>query len=445
MWKARSGDVRKWTWVILGVALPLVAIPASAVAADEVILTDLIVDGSTCIGFDCVNGESFGFDTLRLKENNLRIRFYDTSSTASFPSNDWQLTANETTNGGKEKFSIDDLDSGRTPFTIEANAPNHSLYVNRYGRVGLGTNNPSYELHVKDGDSPGLRLQQDGSSGWVAQTWDVVGNETNFFVRDATYGSKLVFRIAPDSDSNSLTIRDGKVGLGTWAPATQLHVHKAHESGVAESLARFSVSDDSTAMLEIKNYSSGDGIFRPYIEATGQGNHIALTTQASIGNDGGTHPAMIFDCRIAGSGGGPTGQLSTRPLAEFRNNQSTRWTLDNAGNVTATSFVPTSSRELKKDIADLDADKAAAALDELNPVEFVFKGDPDEPHVGFIAEDVPELVATNDRRGVSSMDVVAVVTKVVKEQQRTIDRQNAMIAELAEEIQALKREMASQR
>ena len=50
---------------------------AAPALADQVILDDLIVDGSACIGFDCVNGESFGFDTLRLKENNLRIKFQD--------------------------------------------------------------------------------------------------------------------------------------------------------------------------------------------------------------------------------------------------------------------------------------------------------------------------------------------------------------------------------
>jgi hypothetical protein len=61
------------------------------VAKDQVILDDLIVDGSLCVGMDCVNGESFGFDTIRLKENNLRIKFQDTSSTASFPNRDWQI------------------------------------------------------------------------------------------------------------------------------------------------------------------------------------------------------------------------------------------------------------------------------------------------------------------------------------------------------------------
>jgi hypothetical protein len=96
---------------------------------DFVINDDLIVDGSACIGFDCVNGESFGFDTLRLKENNLRIKFDDTSVAASYPRNDWQLTANDSANGGASKFSIDDISGNRTPFTVEANARSHSLYV----------------------------------------------------------------------------------------------------------------------------------------------------------------------------------------------------------------------------------------------------------------------------------------------------------------------------
>ena len=64
-----------------------------AVAKDQVILDDLIVDGSLCVGLDCVNGESFGFDSIRLKENNLRIKVQDTSATASFPTRDWQITA----------------------------------------------------------------------------------------------------------------------------------------------------------------------------------------------------------------------------------------------------------------------------------------------------------------------------------------------------------------
>lgn len=151
---------------------------------DQVILDDLIVDGSACIGFDCVDGESFGFDTLRLKENNLGIKFQDTSSTSSFASNDWQITANDSANGGLNKFSIDDIDGGRTPFTLEAGAPSHSLYVDDGGRVGFGTSTPVVDLHAKSGNTPTLRLDQDGSSGFTPQAWDVAGAVSG---RSSTY------------------------------------------------------------------------------------------------------------------------------------------------------------------------------------------------------------------------------------------------------------------
>jgi hypothetical protein len=201
------------------------AIEGALATNDFVILDDLIVDGSACIGFDCVNGESFGFDTIRLKENNLRIKFQDTSSSASFPTNDWQLTANDSANGGVNHFSVDDIDGGRTPFRIEAGAPSWSLYVEDYGRVGLGTSTPVVELHIADSDTPSVRLQQDSSGGWSPQTWDVAGNESNFFIRDATNGSRLPFRIQPSAPSSSLFIAsDGDVGLGTSSPAAALAI-----------------------------------------------------------------------------------------------------------------------------------------------------------------------------------------------------------------------------
>ncbi|MFL6278886.1 MAG: hypothetical protein ACJ731_02135, partial [Vicinamibacterales bacterium] len=74
---------------------------------DQVIPDDLIVQGSTCTGFDCVNNESFGFDTLRLKENNLRIHFDDTSSSAGYPANDWRIIANDSASGGANYLAFE--------------------------------------------------------------------------------------------------------------------------------------------------------------------------------------------------------------------------------------------------------------------------------------------------------------------------------------------------
>ena len=52
----------KKTVKLSAISLALLSTYASA---DQQILDDLIVDGSICVSLDCVNGESFGFDTLR--------------------------------------------------------------------------------------------------------------------------------------------------------------------------------------------------------------------------------------------------------------------------------------------------------------------------------------------------------------------------------------------
>lgn len=234
---------------------------ASPAAADFVINDDLIVDGSACIGFDCVNGESFGFDTIRIKENNLRIKALDTSNSASFPTNDWQITFNDSSNGGAEKFSIDDITGGRTPFTIEASAPSHSLYVDSSGRLGLGTNNPVVELHVVDGDTPTLRLEQNGSSGFTPQTWDLAGNETNFFIRDVTNGSQLPFRVRPDAPTSSIDVAaDGDVGLGTSSPDASLHVRRT-DGSAAILVTEESGTTAQRTLLKLENNGQSRMVF----------------------------------------------------------------------------------------------------------------------------------------------------------------------------------------
>jgi hypothetical protein len=119
------------------------------------------------------------------------------------------------------------------PFRIEAGAPANSLYVEDYGRVGLGTSVPVVELHIADGDTPTVRLDQDGSSGWAAQSWDVAGNESNFFIRDVTNGSKLPFRIQPNTPSSTLNLKStGNVGIGTWSPAVPLEIETTGKNSV---------------------------------------------------------------------------------------------------------------------------------------------------------------------------------------------------------------------
>ena len=89
-----------------------------------------------------------------------------------------------------------------------------------------------------------------------------------------------------------------------------------------------------------------------------------------------------------------------------------------------------SSRTLKDQIAELPIEQAKDAFARLNPVTYVYKADPTERHAGFIAEDVPDLVATPDRQSLAPMDIVAVLTKVAQEQAATIVDLRARLARL---------------
>jgi hypothetical protein len=86
-------------------ALTLSILPlflATITQADTVYETDVIVIGGTCVGMDCVNGEVFSSDSLKLKENNTRISFGLPDQPGNF-----RLVANNGANGGENRFSID--------------------------------------------------------------------------------------------------------------------------------------------------------------------------------------------------------------------------------------------------------------------------------------------------------------------------------------------------
>ncbi len=198
---------------------------------DQVIPDDLIVQGSACVGLDCVNNEVFGFDTIRMKENNTRIQFEDTSSAAGFPTNNWQIRANSSSSGGDSFLGFVDQgasgnsETGTIVFLVNAGAPANSLKVSSTGKVGLRTATPVLDLHINTGDTPAMRLEQNSGGGFTAQTWDVAGNEANFFIRDVTGGSRLPLRIRPGAPTSSIDIAaDGKIGMGIASPVTFLHL-----------------------------------------------------------------------------------------------------------------------------------------------------------------------------------------------------------------------------
>lgn len=347
---------------IKGLALSTSALVLSAGAgfAAQVFTTDLIVEGSACVGIDCVASESFGFDTLRLKENNLRIHFEDTSSSGSFPSNDWRIIINDSGNGGANFFAVQDATSNRTPFKIEANAPANSLYVEDDGDVGIKTASPVVDLHIVEGNTPTLRLEQDGSDGFSPQTFDVAANEVNFFVRDVTNGSKLPFRIRPGAPDSAIDIAaDGDIGIGTESPTADLHIRTA---------------DGTSTVLTLDNDSAG-------IEAEWD-----LVVRAADGQ------FAINDDRVAGAEFIFSGPNATVPGLAIRGGLTATAaiegdTLTCTGTANACVF-ETSDLRMKSNVRDLE--NAAEVVRKLRPISWQTDGT--AINTGFGAQDVEAVM-----------------------------------------------------
>ncbi len=201
---------------------------------DQVINDNLIVTGGTCLGFDCASPEVFQFDTLRLKENNARLTFIDTSdSSSNFPAGDWQLRANDSSPGGADHFSLDwlgvDAANGTfpetTPFRVDGSAPSNALRISSTGQIGLNTAAPLRDLHLAVGNTPTHRFEQTGEDGFTPQIWDIGANEANFFIRDVSTNDQLPFRVRPGAPTSSIDVNaSGNVGIGTGSPSARLHV-----------------------------------------------------------------------------------------------------------------------------------------------------------------------------------------------------------------------------
>lgn len=359
--------------------------PGKVAVNDQVIPDDLIVQGSICAGFDCVNNESFGFDTIRMKENNLRIKAEDTS-TGTFPTNDWQLTFNDSASGGASKFSVEDITGAKVPMTITGGAATNSIFVDSTGRVGFRTSTPVLDLHVSTSNTPAIRLEQTNAGGFTAQTWDIAGNEANFFVRDVTSGSRLPFRIRPGAPTSSVDISaDGDVGIGTASPNKKLHIHDStdNQAFVLTGTATGTTATDGILFSAVGTLDAQLWNFENGFTRFGTNNTERMRITAA-GNVGIGCDAPASDLVIA------SGTGCTTPSSSI-----------NAGSA---QFTVASSRTFKENITPVQVPNILDRIAKVDVFQYDFKEGPKD-RLGLIAEDFHQVFQRGDEKYIDGSEV----------------------------------------
>jgi hypothetical protein len=396
----------------------------SSLMFDQVIPDDLIVQGSACVGLDCVNNESFGFDTIRLKENNTRIKFDDTSVSAGFPANDWQLTANDSASGGASKFSIEDITGSKVPFTIRAGAATNSIFVDSTGRLGLRTSTPVLDIHAATSNTPALRLEQNNSGGFTAQTWDIGANEANFFVRDVTGGSRLPFRIRPGAPTSSVDISaDGSVGIGTASPNFQLDVTKNQNATTSIGVNNSDTNASSRSQVSLTSGSVTGRLLTINNDAL----YLGTTTSNGVNLQSAGLNALSIDTsqRVGIGTSAPSDTLSVNGTAS------------KPGGGTWAVFSDERLKNIKGNFRS-----GLKAVMQLTPIRYEYLKNnalgikSDGEHIGFGAQSlqkvIPEAVTMNSEGYlmVNSDPIIWTMLNAIKEQQKEIEQLKGQIKKL---------------
>lgn len=297
------------------------------------------------------------------------------------------------------------LDSAQNGFSF-LNKGVPALVIDSTGTVGIGTSTPTKKLDVigyiramiqAQGDSSGISL---GASHSEAP-------QITFHASDSSERYVIKANLQQNTHSDTLSVDtarapgalavtgDGRVGIGTMSPGAALTVTKASNGW-----------DNGVRLLD------QDG--------TNEWNlHSDTNGYFMIGRSG-------LDAFRIGSTGN-IGISTTTPT----------YRLDVNGTIRGYGITDASSRQYKDHIRTLEADDALKALTALRPTRYHYKQDNTEERLGFIAEEVPELLSMKDRQGVSSMDVVAVLTKVVQVQQTQLEEQRKQLETLRKEMHAL--------
>ena len=318
--------------------------------------------------------------------------------------------------------------------------------------IGTGTNSPAAQLDVS-GKTKTTDLEVTGT----CQGDTVEGKKLNLKLDLADENPVGTIKATEDDPGNlkflefstqnsdtHFSFSNGNVGIGTGTntPTAQLDVNgNSRETalkvtGTTTLIGKVGVEGIIGNPLQI-DFQQGDSLSTlsriGSLEAhktIESGVSTTELTLAALNSDlnGSSHLKLEADeISVTGSNINITGNFS------FHNHQLT---------VTEDGVWTSSSREFKENIAAISPQEVFELVRSLNPVKFSYKADPQaKPHFGFIAEDAPNLVASPDKKAISPIDIVAILTKAVQQHQHFIYKLSNLVKEQQQEIDSLKKKV----
>jgi hypothetical protein len=389
-------------------------------------------------------------------------------------------------------FTIGDYGNNNTAgtwssqFAIAWNAPSQSLFINSSGNVGIGTNDlGTSKLRIAKSATDFAHVRYSGTDTGMGE-FEIVGWTSGWNINTRTAGKHLYLnRDANDSSDvlighsgREVTVKgnSGNVGIGAGgsdsfkllidtAGGTKTSLKCEHRGsnfivrpessggnatvientgggalfinpgGAKVSIGTLEVTGDIT-MGATKTLSSGDG--RMHIFG-GEILYLLNKKGVTIGKEwGGTGDLNVQgNVRVDGaiSCGGKVGFRTYH--GTYVNANADKTTMRQAGRLDIHeqfTLEMACSREFKENVADLTADEALTTLRHLNPVKYDYKGERTfRQNLGFIAEEMPDNLASADRKSISPFEVVPVLTRVLKLQQESLARLEATVRALQDE------------
>jgi Family of unknown function (DUF6519)/Chaperone of endosialidase len=271
-----------------------------------------------------------------------------------------------------------------------------SIVILKDGKVGIGTSTPSTQLEVK-----GLVTISDGTANHSIKLAPPTDTEPVKFTTTSTKGYQF---------DKGISIESGDISLGTIG-------------SIDFSNSKLSFKTNELDRLTIANDKIGIGVIDPQARLHLQAE--SDTSEIIRLDDKNNDKQLAVTVQNTGT--------------TFNGNINVEGNLEMKG-----ILVTTSSKLFKDNITNLSSQEVRQILQGLNPVKFTYKADQSQTlQLGFIAEEVPDVIASSDRKAISPLNIIAALTKVVKDHQSTITTLIDILKEQKQEIATLSNKIQS--